>query len=246
MGTTEDLEAALRNAKTRRIEAITVEGPPGGEAFLIPKAARKRTGDPLGVHAAEALRHRPACGQRQVRQELDVDRGQRLLLATGHHRRAHCRASPDSGAVAKEACVISDVQLAGAITGVVRVVGWSQDAVLGEIAQNPVIDQRAVDAAIDALASGDGSASTVAAADAPEPNALRGKGSGADADLDTPRQGRRRPGRPPHRRREGPRPTRRVRSPRTSSGATCTPGTSSGRPWRCRNGPAGGRNASGR
>ncbi len=72
--------------------------------------------------------------------------------------------------------MISDVQLAGAITGVVRVVGWSQDAVLGEIAQNPVIDQRAVDAAIDALASGDGSASTVAAADAPEPNASEGKG----------------------------------------------------------------------
>lgn len=53
MGMTEELEAALRNAKTRRIEAITVEVPPGGEAFLIPKAARKRTGDPLGIHAQQ-------------------------------------------------------------------------------------------------------------------------------------------------------------------------------------------------
>jgi hypothetical protein len=55
MGTTEELEAALRNAKTRRIEAITVEVPSGGEAFLIPKAARKRTGEPMGVHAQQKL-----------------------------------------------------------------------------------------------------------------------------------------------------------------------------------------------
>ncbi len=47
--------------------------------------------------------------------------------------------------------MVSDRQLASAITGVVRVVGWSQDAVLGEIAQSPVIDQRAVDAASRAL-----------------------------------------------------------------------------------------------
>jgi hypothetical protein len=51
---------------------------------------------------------------------------------------------------------ISDVQLASAITGVVRVVGWSQDAVLGEIEQTPVIDQRAVDAAIDEALSDEG------------------------------------------------------------------------------------------
>ena len=51
--------------------------------------------------------------------------------------------------------MVSDRQLASAITGVVRVVGWSQDAVLGEIAQSPVLDQRAVDAAIDALSSDD-------------------------------------------------------------------------------------------
>jgi hypothetical protein len=71
--------------------------------------------------------------------------------------------------------VISDLQLASAITGVVRVVGWSQDAVLGEIAQSPVIDQRAVDAAIDALTSDDGGAPTVSVADAAEPNPSEGK-----------------------------------------------------------------------
>lgn len=70
--------------------------------------------------------------------------------------------------------MISDLQLASAVTGVVRVVGWSQDAVLGEIAQNPVIDQRAVDAAIDDALAVDSedppilSASDAAAAQPPE------------------------------------------------------------------------------
>lgn len=66
--------------------------------------------------------------------------------------------------------MISDLQLASAITGVVRLVGRSQDAVLGEIAETPVIDQDEVDAAIDeALASADGgdpSAQPVAEGDA--------------------------------------------------------------------------------
>jgi hypothetical protein len=55
MGTTDELEAELRHVKSRRIEAITVETPRGGEAFLIPKAARKRTADPLGLNTPQKL-----------------------------------------------------------------------------------------------------------------------------------------------------------------------------------------------
>ncbi len=71
--------------------------------------------------------------------------------------------------------MVSDRQLASAITGVVRVVGWSQDAVLGEIAQSPVLDQRAVDAAIDALSLDGPGPPVVSAADAAEPRAPEGK-----------------------------------------------------------------------
>jgi hypothetical protein len=54
--------------------------------------------------------------------------------------------------------MISDLQLASAITGVVRLVGRSQDAVLSEIAETPVIDQREVDAAIDEALSDEATA----------------------------------------------------------------------------------------
>jgi hypothetical protein len=71
--------------------------------------------------------------------------------------------------------MVSDLQLASAVTGVVRVVGWSQNAVLGEIAQSPVIDQRAVDAAIDALASDDRDPPIAPVADVVEPEPSEGK-----------------------------------------------------------------------
>ncbi len=43
MGTTDELEAGLRQVKARRVEAITAQTPHGGEAFIITKAARKWT-----------------------------------------------------------------------------------------------------------------------------------------------------------------------------------------------------------
>jgi hypothetical protein len=55
MGTTDELEAQLRHVKGRRIEAITAAAPSGGEAFLIPKGARKWTADPQGVHVPQQL-----------------------------------------------------------------------------------------------------------------------------------------------------------------------------------------------
>ena len=55
MGTTDELEAQLRHVKSRRIEGITSATPFGGEAFLIPKGARKWTADPQGINKPQEL-----------------------------------------------------------------------------------------------------------------------------------------------------------------------------------------------
>jgi hypothetical protein len=55
MGTTDELAARLSHVKSRRIEAITAKVPSGGEAFIMTKAARKRTAESLGIHAQRKL-----------------------------------------------------------------------------------------------------------------------------------------------------------------------------------------------